>query len=74
MKSRRRSSPETVARRGLTLECLERRNLLAAEVLESTFLRDINTLAPPSGASDFVTVGDRLFFVAEDGLHGKSFS
>ncbi|WP_182867705.1 ELWxxDGT repeat protein [Stieleria mannarensis] len=55
----------------LAIETLEKRQLLAAAVLETSLLKDLNPQAPASGAEQFVAVGDRLFFVADDGLHGQ---
>ncbi|WP_372898649.1 ELWxxDGT repeat protein, partial [Stieleria sp.] len=49
---------------------MEKRHLLAAALLETSLLRDLNPQPPASGAQQFVAVGDRLFFVADDGLHG----
>ncbi|QDV81610.1 hypothetical protein [Planctomycetes bacterium TBK1r] len=57
-------------RRRLRIETLEKRHLLAAALLETSLLRDLNPQPPASGAQQFVAVGDRLFFVADDGLHG----
>lgn len=57
-------------RRRLRIETLEKRHLLAAALLETSLLRDLNPQPPATGAQQFVAVGDRLFFVADDGLHG----
>ncbi|QEF98368.1 Serine-aspartate repeat-containing protein D precursor [Stieleria maiorica] len=66
-----RASRERMRHGRLRIETLEKRQMLAAAVLETALLRDLNPQAPPSGAQQFVAVGDRLFFVADDGLHGK---
>ena len=57
--------------RKLSVQALEQRQLLAADLLSTQLVRDINTQTPASHARDFVKSGDQLFFVADDGVHGR---